>query len=74
MANSALEDVSTISSSDAKFLGDVKMRNNATLHLRKKHFSPIVKKVVNDLLANHNYAVSSVKYHFHGMDILVSPK
>lgn len=74
LANSTLEDVSTVSLNDTKFLEDVKMRNNATLHIRKKHFSPIVKKVVNDLFANHHYAVSSVKYRFHGMDILVSPK
>lgn len=74
LANSALEDVSTVALNDNIFLQDIKNGRNATLHLQKKHLPAVVKKAVNDLLNNHHYAVDSIKYRYRGMDILVSPK
>lgn len=74
MANSTINDAKPAILNDETFLRDVKNSRNATIHLQKKHFPLVVKKVVNDMLNNQKYAVTSIKYRFHGMDVFVSQK
>ena len=74
MATSTLQDVRTATLNDEIFLEDVRNRRNATIHLSKKNFPFIVKKTVNDALMGQQYKVDSIKYHIHGMEVLISPQ
>lgn len=74
MADSTIEDVKSSVLNDETFLRDVKNSRNATIHLQKKHFPLVVKKVVNETLENQKYVVTSIEYRFHGIDVFVSQK
>lgn len=74
MANSTIEDTRVATLNDETFLRDVKNGRNATIHLQKKHLPLVVRKTVNDMLNNQQYAVTSMKYRFRGMDVFVSQK
>lgn len=74
MANSTLNDAKSAILNDETFLRDVKNGRNATIHLQKKHLPLVVEKTVTDILKNQQYAVTSMKYRFHGMDVFVSQK
>jgi len=65
IANSTIED-------DESFLRDVKNSREATIHLSKKHLGIVTSKVVNDMLNEHHYTVTLMKYRFKGMDVFVS--
>ena len=70
----ALDDAVNALLIDEDFHQDVKNRRIAVIHLSKKHFGVIVRKVVNDLLNNQSYQyyrVLSIKYRFFGMDVFV---
>ena len=72
IAESIFSNVRDATLSDETFLRNIKNGRNATIHLRKKHFPIIVRKVVNDMLKFRGYSVTSMKYHFFGMDIFIS--
>lgn len=72
MANSVREDARNAILNDEAFFRNVKDGRNATIHLSKKHLRVVVAKVVNDMLIAQQYAVISMKYRFHGMDVFVS--
>lgn len=72
IANSTLEDVRNATLNDQDFLRDVKNGREATIRLQKKHLRGITSKVVNDMLNEKHYMVTSMKYHFKGMDVFVS--
>lgn len=74
IATSTFEDTRVVVLNDETFLRDVKNGRNATIHLPKKHLPPVVRKTVNDILKNQQYAVTSMKYRFYGMDVVVSRK
>lgn len=74
ISNSTFEDTRNCILNDYVFLGNLKNKRNATIHLSKKHFPFVVKKTVTEMLSKQHYVVTSVKYHFWGMDVLVSPK
>ena len=72
MANSTIEDVGNSILNDESFLRDVKNSREATIHLSKKHLGIVTSKVVNDMLNEHHYTVTLMKYRFKGMDVFVS--
>ena len=54
---------------DTIFLLNVKNGRDAMLHFQRKHLPLLTKKVVNQMLSNQQYTVSSMKYHIYGMDV-----
>ena len=72
IAISTLEDVRNSILNDESFLRDVKNSREATIHLSKKHLGIVTSKVVNDMLNEHHYTVTLMKYRFKGMDVFVS--
>lgn len=67
-------DVIIATSTDSLFNIDIRTSRDAKLHLKKKHFSLIVRKVVNDLLSDRGYKVKKVRYRLRGLDIFVTKK
>ena len=70
------KDVTKFVQTNKTFILDIRTARDATIHLNKKYFRFIVKKVVNDVLSNYEekYTVDKIKYRFRGMDIFVSRK
>lgn len=76
LANSTIKDIRNTLLNEELFLRDVKNDKIVTLHLSKKHFPFIVEKVLNQMLANQHqsYIIATIRYHFHGMDVIISQK
>lgn len=50
---------------------DIRTSRETKIRLEHKHFSPIVRKVVNDLLAEKQYKVKKIRYRLFGMDVFI---
>ena len=74
MVNSTFKDVRDATLHNKTFLKELKNEGKATIHLKKKHFPVVVKSTINELLSDLHYEVTSMEYHFHGMDVIVSRK
>ncbi|MBR4110073.1 MAG: hypothetical protein IKK43_00035 [Clostridia bacterium] len=66
--------VKAASLADETFQFDLRTGRNAVLHVPKKYVRPILKKVVNDMLKEKKYVVTSIKYRFRGADVFVEQK
>lgn len=51
---------------------DIRTSRETKIRLKHKHFSPIVRKVVNDLLAEKRYKVKKIRYRLCGMDVFIT--
>lgn len=71
---STLNDVKYSTVNDKVLQFDLNTGRNAKIHLRKKHFSPIARKVVNDMFCEQRYVVDVMKYRLHGMDVFITKK
>lgn len=74
LSYATLKDVRASTMDDNVFHFDLHTGRDAKIHLCKKHFSPIVRKVVNDMLVDQRYVVTEMKYRFRGMDVFVTRK
>lgn len=74
ISQATFKDVNTFTMNDTVFMFDLRTGRDARIHLAKKHCSPIVRKVVNDMLEDQKYVVDVVKYRFRGMDVFVTKK
>ena len=74
ISNPVKKGVKAAWNSDQTFKFDLHTGRNAVLHLPKKYVRPILKKVVNDMLKEKRYTVTSIKYRLHGVDVFVEKK
>ena len=74
ISNPVRKGVKAAWASDQTFKFDLHTGRNAMLHLPKKYVRPILKKVMNDMLKEKKYAVTSIKYRFRGVDVFVEQK